>query len=308
MRAYTLSSYGPDGLTLTETAEPALRAGGVKIRIERIAINPLDWKIRDGYFAQMLPLRLPAVIGSDVAGTVLGVGDDVLDLEVGDQVVGFADSGAFAAVAVTRRARVTKVPAGLDLTSGAALATSAETAQRVLGMIDLAPSSTVVVNGAAGSVGSAVTQLLVARGHHVVGTASAANRDYLASLGATPVGYGDAMIEELRVAAQRGIHAAFDTTGHDFVARTAGLISPDRVVTIADFAAGARGAVVAAGDPTQLMAGTIGAVLERAAAGRFVVHVDEVFPFERLAEALDKSEAGHVRGKLVVMGATTEEP
>ncbi|WP_226029144.1 NADP-dependent oxidoreductase [Streptomyces hyderabadensis] len=246
MRAYTLNTYGPDGMTLTDVAQPQVGPGQVKVRVEQIAVNPLDWKIRNGYLAEMLPLPLPVVIGSDIAGTVLEVGDGVDDLTAGDPVAGFADSGAFAAVAVTRRERLTKLPGGLDPRLAAALVTSAETAQRVIGLLDPAPASTLVVNGAAGAVGSAVTQLLVAAGHRVIGTASTANHDYLRRLGAVPAGYGDTMPAELRTAAPDGIDGAVDTAGQDFVARVDGLVRADRIVTIVDFAAGARGAIAKA--------------------------------------------------------------
>ncbi|WP_395571798.1 NADP-dependent oxidoreductase [Streptomyces sp. BK79] len=303
MRAYALNAYGPTGLTLTDVPEPEVGPGQVKVRVEHIAVNPLDWKLRDGHLAEMIPLRLPAVIGTDIAGTVLEVGDGVDDLAPGDRVAGFADSGAFAAVAVTRRRRVTKVPAGLGLRLAAAVVTSAETAQRVIGLLGPAPASTIAVNGAAGAVGSAVTQLLVAAGHRVVGTASEANHAYLRGLGAVPADYGPTMPDALRAAAPDGIDGAVDTAGRDFVTRVDGLIRPDRVVTIVDFAAGARGAVVAAGDPTQLTADTVGTVLNQVAGGTFTVAIDAVHPFEELDRALARSQAGHLRGKLTVTGA-----
>ncbi|MEU5836389.1 hypothetical protein ABZ820_22345 [Streptomyces diacarni] len=75
-------------------------------------------------------------------------------------------------------------------------------------LIKPAPSSTVVVNGAAGSIGSAVTQLLAADGHQVIGTAGPDNHDYLRGLGAVPAGYGEGLADELRTAAVDGIDAA----------------------------------------------------------------------------------------------------
>jgi NADPH:quinone reductase-like Zn-dependent oxidoreductase len=305
MHAYTLTSYGPTGLVRADVPEPVPGPGQVAIRVEHIAVNPLDWKMRNGYLAELVPLRLPAVIGTDVAGTVLATGAGIDDLTVGDRVAGFVDSGAFAQVAVTRRERLARVPDALDLRSAAALVTAAETAQRVLGMIRLEPESTVVVNGAGGSVGSVVTQLLVEDGHRVIGTASPENHDYVRSLGADAVRHGETMLAELREAAPHGVGAAIDTAGHDFVAGVAGLVPADRVVTIVDFDAAARGAIVAAGDPTQLTAGTLGAVLDRAAAGILHVEIDSVHPFDALPQALARSESGHVRGKVVVTGAAS---
>lgn len=306
MLAYSLTSYGPRGLVLTDLPEPEVGPGQVKIRVEHIGVNPLDWKIRNGDLADMLDLPLPIVIGTDVAGTVLETGPGVTDLASGDRVAGFADSGAYAAVAVTRRERVTRVPDGLALQSAAALVTSAETAQRVLGLLQPRPGSTVVVNGAAGAVGAAATQLLLADGHRVIGTAGPANHAALRALGATPVDYGDSMLGELRAVAPAGIDAAVDATGHGFIARVSGLIPPERIVTVVDFAAGADGAIVAGGDPLQLTAATIGTVLEAAAAGTFTTAVDSVHAFDRLDDALARSEAGHLSGKVLVRGAVEE--
>lgn len=302
MRAYSLTSYGPGGLVLTDVPEPGTGPGQVKIRVEHIGVNPLDWKLRDGYLAEIIPLTLPVVIGTDIAGTVLEIGAGVEDLAPGDRVAGFADTGAYAAVAVTRRSRVTKVPDGLDLQTAASLVTSAETAQRVLALLPLAPASTVVVNGAAGAVGTAVTQLLVHAGHRVIGTASPANHELVRSLGAVPVPYGETLRTALGTAAPDGIAGAIDTAGQGFADRVDGLIPPHRIVTIVDFAAAAAGVVVAAGDPTQLTAETIGGVFAQAAEGTFTAPIDTVYEFDELDRALARSQAGHVSGKLVVTG------
>jgi NADPH:quinone reductase-like Zn-dependent oxidoreductase len=302
MRAYSLKSHGPDGLVLTDVPEPEAGPGQVKIRVEYIGVNPLDWKIRNGYLAEMLPLPLPVVIGTDMAGTVLATGPGVEDLAPGDRVAGFADTGAYAAVAVTRRRRITKVPDGLDLPTAAALATSAETAQRALALLPLTPASTVVVNGAAGAVGGAATQLLLQAGHHVVGTASPANHETVRALGATPTSYGDTMLTELRAAAPDGIDAALDTAGHGFVDRVAALIPAQRIVTIVDFAAAASGAVVTGGDPTKLTADTIGVILTKASRGTFPATIDSMYAFDELDQALARSQTGHVGGKIIVTG------
>lgn len=74
MRAQVLQAYGRDGLVLGDVAEPVVGPGQVKIAVEHIGVNPLDWKLRNGYLADAFPLALPAVIGTDAAGTVLEVG------------------------------------------------------------------------------------------------------------------------------------------------------------------------------------------------------------------------------------------
>ncbi|WP_137844605.1 NADP-dependent oxidoreductase [Microbacterium sp. 2FI] len=303
-RAYLLTHYGPDGLTPGSAPAHAPGPGEVSVRLEAIAINPLDAKIRSGLLAQMLPLPLPVVIGSDAAGTVLAVGAGVTGFSAGDRVAGFFDSGAFAETAVSRATRLTRIPGGLSTAQAAALPTAAETATRILGMLEPAPASTVVVNGAAGSVGSLLTQLLVRDGHTVIGTARPENHDYLRSLGATPIAYGPDMVDDLRRLAPEGIDAAFDTAGNGFIARVVGIVDAPRIVTIIDFAAGAAGAIVAAGDPTALtITDAVRDVFDRAASGDLRVEIGAAYRFDDLPDAVALSEGGHARGKIIVVGA-----
>lgn len=307
MHAYLLTHYGPNGLQRGTAPERPPASGEVAIHVDAIAVNPLDWKIRHGWLAQMIPLALPAVIGSEGAGTILEIGPDVVDFAVGDRVTGFIDSGAFAEIAVTRAARLVPLPAGLSMAQAAALPTAAETATRMLALLRPEPASTVVVNGAAGAVGSMLTQLLARGGHRVIGTASAANHDYIRSLGATPISYGPELVDDLRRHAGSGIDAGYDTTGHGFIDRVSELVEPHRIVTIADFAAGAQGAIVAGGDPTQLSINDgVREVIDLAAAGEIRVEVETTYPFDALPEALSFSERGHLRGKVIVAGLGRE--
>lgn len=307
MHTYVLDHYGPDGLEPATAQDAAPAPGEVAVRLEALAINPLDWKIRNGWLAQMIPLSLPAVIGYEGAGTVVSLGSGVTGFAVGDRVAGFFDSGAYAEVAVTRPARLTAIPSGLSTAQAAALPTAAETATRILGMLRPEPASTVVVNGAAGAVGSMVTQLLVRDGHRVVGTASPANHDYLRSLGAIPIGYGAGVVDDLRAVASEGIDAGYDTTGHEFVDAVAEVVDPHRIVTTADFAAAADGAIVAGGDPTQLMMTDAARnVFDLAARGEIRVEIARTFRFDELPAALAHNEQGHLRGKVIVAGYDRE--
>ncbi|MDF2580217.1 MAG: Zn-binding oxidoreductase [Microbacterium sp.] len=303
MHAFLLTHYGPDELEAATTDDPTPAGGEVAVRLDAIAINPLDWKIRNGWLAQMIPLPLPAVIGYEGAGTVIAVGAGVTGLSVGDRVAGFFDSGAFAEIAVTRETRLTTIPLGLSTAQAAALPTAAETATRIRGMLQPGPSSTVVVNGAAGAVGSIITQLLVRDGHQVIGTASPRNHDYLRSLGATPIGYGPDMVDDLRRLAPAGIDAGYDTTGYEFIDAVSGVIDPHRIVTTTDFAAAADGAIVAGGDPTQLfITDGVREVFDHAARGEIHVEVGAKYLFNELPDALAYSEQGHLRGKVIVAG------
>jgi len=303
MHAYLLSHYGPDALQLAIIDQPEPGPGQIAVRLEAIAINPLDWKIRNGWLADMIPLRLPTVIGSEAAGTVLSVGADVTGFAVGDRVAGFIDSGAFAGTAITKASRLLPIPPGLSNKQAAALPTAAETATRIYGLLDPEPASMVVVNGAAGAVGSMITQLLIRDGHTVIGTASADNHDYVRELGATPISYGPGLVDDLRRLAPAGIHAAYDTTGHGFIGRVTEVIPAHRIVTIADFGAAAQGAIVAGGDPTQLtITDAVREIFDAVARGELRVAIAAEFDFDALPAALAFSERGHLHGKIIVRG------
>lgn len=303
MHAHLLTHYGPDGLELGTVDAPTPGPGEVAVRLDAIAINPLDWKIRAGWLAEMIPLRFPAVIGSEAAGTVVSTGPDVTDFAVGDRVAGFIDGGSFAETAITRASRLVAIPAGLSTAQAAALPTAAETATRIYGLLRPEPSSTVVVNGAAGAVGSMITQLLVRDGHTVIGTAGADNQDYVRTLGATPVGYGPGMVDDIHRLGGADISAAFDTTGHGFIDRVSGIIPPHRIVTTVDFAAAAQGAIIAGGDPTQLtITDAVRDIFGSAARGELRIEIAAHYPFDDLPDALELSERGHLRGKIIVLG------
>lgn len=303
MNAYVLSHYGPDGLQHATLDQPPPGPEEIAVRLEAIAVNPLDWKIRNGWLAEMIPLSLPAVIGSEAAGIVLSVGADVSGFAVGDRIAGFIDSGAFAETAITRASRLLRVPAGLSTEQAAALPTAAETATRIYALLHPESASTVVVNGAAGAVGSMITQLLVRDGHAVIGTASAGNHAYVRELGATPIEYGPDLVDDLRRLAPAGVHAAYDTTGHGFIGRVTDVIPARQIVTIADFAAAAQGAIVAGGDPTQLtITAAVREVFDSAARGELHVAIAASYDFDALPDALAYSERGHLHGKVIVRG------
>ncbi len=308
MRAQIINNYGgPEVFTNAEIPDPVAGAGQVSVRVAYAAVNPLDWKIRSGALSALLPIAFPAVLGNEISGVVEAVGPGVIGMSVGDRVAGFVPSGAYAEFAVTSANRLAVVPKGLPLEQAATLPTAAETAQRALALIEVQPGETVVVNAAAGSVGSAVVQLLVAAGARVIGTASPVNHDYVRALGATPIRYGEHLLSDLAESAPTGVDAAFDGGARGFIDQILTLVPAERVVTIVDFAAGAKGVNVAGGDPTALTADTITATLHRAAERRFAVEVAGVFPLNAVADAHRASENAHLRGKLLVKVADLDE-
>ena len=304
MKAQVLNGYGaPNDFVLDTIPTPEPGYGQVRVAVRAIGINPMDTKIRGGLLKDQMPTDFPAVLGSDVAGVVDKVGPGVHGLAEGDRVAGLSASGSYAGYAIAREDHLAKIPDGLDFDCAVTIPTAAETAGRVIKLLHPKAGETVVVNGAAGSVGSAAVQLLVRGGVTVIGTASEANHDYLRRLGATPTTYGDGVEDRIRELAPNGVDAVFDVTGQDFIDAAIALRGgTDRVVTISDFPAAQRGITVSYGMADQIRGTDFGYVLDLATSGEFATEIAETFPFEDLPKAHERSETGHLRGKIVVTG------
>ena len=304
MKAYVLTAFGgAENFDLRDVPAPNAGPGQVRVRVRvrAVGINPLEVKVRNGWLRDAFPTTFPAILGNEVAGTIDQLGDGVDGVAVGDRVLGFVDGGAYAEYAVARPAALAGLPDGVSFESAAALPVAAEASQRALALLDVRDGETVVVNGAAGAVGSAAVQLLVRRAVTVVGTASAANHDYLRGLGAIPVAYGEGVVERIRAAVPSGVDAVLDVAGKGFARDAIALRGgPDRIVTLADMEAPALGIAFAAGNPFALTAETLPPVVDLAAGGGFAVAIDRVFPFDAIPAAHALSEGGHLRGKIVV--------
>jgi NADPH:quinone reductase-like Zn-dependent oxidoreductase len=220
---------------------------------------------------------------------------------IGDRVFGFSAEGA-AQAELTVLSYYAPIPASLDFPGAAALPAAVKTATRALDQLGVGSGSTLLINGASGSVGSAAVRLAVVRGAPVIGTASAANHEYLRSLGAEPVAYGEGLVERLCALAPDGIDAALDVAGSGVLPELIALAGVrEHVVTIADFVgAQEHGVTFSSGDTGRavLALAEIGELIE---SGRFSLPVAQTFPLDEIAEAHRVSEDGHVRGKLVLL-------
>lgn len=301
MKAIQYSRFGgPEVLELVELADPHPAPGQIRVAVRAAGVNPIDWKLRRG----MRGGDLPQTTGGEVAGVVDELGDGVTDVAVGDNVFGFAAGGGGAAE-LALSAEYAPIPPSLDFAGAAGLPVAVETAVRTLDVLGVDASSTVVINGAAGAVGSAAVQIAVARGARVIGTASPGNHEYLRSLGAEPTTYGDGLVERVRSLAPDGVDAALDAAGGGALPALVELVGgPEHVVTIADYAGTEATGVRFSGgaDPATVRAlhalKDIGELIET---GRFTLRVAQTFPLDQIADAHRLSETGHARGKLVLL-------
>jgi len=288
---------GPEVLEIVDLPDPHPGPGQVRIAVRAAGVNPSDWKKRKGLMDQ----ELPQTMGYEAAGIVDELGEGVADVAVGDRVFGFsAAEGAQAELVVL--SYYVAIPPSLGFAEAAALPSSIETATRALDQLGVTSGSTVLINGASGSVGGAAVQLAAARGARVIGTASPANHDYLRSLGAEPVAYGEGLVERVRALAPDGVDLALDVAGSGVLPELIELAGgAQHVITVADFAGakehGVRFSRGDAGRALYALSG-IGELIE---SGRFSLPVVQTFPLAEIAEAHRVSEHGHVRGKLVLV-------
>lgn len=297
MRAVRHAKYGgPDVLSVDEVEPPHAGPGQVRIAVRAAGVNAVDWKIRAGRLRGMVELALPAGTGIDAAGTVDEIGDGVEGLVHGAAVFG-SGSATYAEYAVLDAWAV--IPDGLSFVEAAGLPVPVETAQRVLGLVGVQPGQALLVSGATGGVGTAVVQIAVHRGVHVIGTASAGNQRRLTALGAVAITYGPGLVQRVRDSAPEGVDAALDLAGSGIIAELVELTgNPAAVVSIADFSAPEHGAQVSAGAGNRIAAYTEAARLWQL--GVLSIPVQQSFPLHDAGAAQQLSEDGHVTGRLVI--------
>ncbi|MGW4772012.1 NADP-dependent oxidoreductase [Nocardia sp. NPDC004278] len=289
---------GPEVLQVVDIPIPQPRAGQVRVAVRATAVNPADWKIRSGALSFGEPV-FPQYPGGEIAGVVDAVGPEVTEVAVGDEVLGWAVA-AYAEYAISTA--VAAKPPELSWVDAASLPVAVSTAAKALAALKLQPDETVLINGAAGAVGSMAVQLAVADGATVIGTASAANQDIVRELGAIPTTYGDGVSGRVRALAPDGIDAVFDAAGHGVLPAAVELRGgTDRIVTIVDPAALELGITFLTGGggprPTELLH----QVAERVASGAFRLSGPaRTFRLEEAAAAQEDSEKGRGPGKVVL--------
>ena len=297
MRAVVMRETGdPDVLRSEEVDAPEPGDGEVLIRVRAASVNPVDWKYRRGF----MPRSVPAILGSDVSGTVEVSRAD--GFAAGDEVFGLAASGAYAELATASAAVIARKPAGVSHEQAAALPVAALTGWQ--GLFDrggLQDGGTALIAGAAGGVGHFAVQFARVAGARAIGTGSTRNRDFVLGLGAAD--YVDYTQQDV-AGAVSGVDVALDTVGGQ---TTQSLVPTVReggvLVTIAGppptEAARERGvrAELMIMSPT---AEQLAHVADLVAAGDVRVEIAAVLPLDDAPRAHQLSETGHTRGKIVL--------
>ncbi|WP_298908202.1 NADP-dependent oxidoreductase [uncultured Nostoc sp.] len=303
IQAIRVHNYGEsDVLTLEEIAQPEPQPNEVLIRVQAAAVNPLDWKIRAGYMKEFFPMPLPFTPGMDVAGIVEAIGADVKAFQVGQEVYGELGMGAYAQFATAPQDAIALKPKTLDFVEAASVPMVSMTAyQGLFDHADLKPGQTILIHAASGGVGMFAVQFAKWKGAHVIGTASAANVEFVQSLGADQViDYNATPFEQV----VENVDVVLDTLGGDTQARSYSVVKPGGILvsTAAPPNAekaeerGIRAEMMNMKPSTSLLE-EIASLLD---SGQVKTIVAQTFSLSEARQAQELSQGGHVRGKIVL--------
>ncbi|MCE2572918.1 NADP-dependent oxidoreductase [Motilimonas eburnea] len=311
MKTIQLTQYGKVeiGVQGQEVAMPVAAADEIVIKVAGSSINPVDWKVANGVLKEVLPITLPVTLGWDVAGEVVEVGKDVTQFTRGDRVYGMPEigkHGAFAEYVAVRAADMAPAPSSIPLSQAAAYPLAAQTAwQALFNAGQLNAGQRVLIHAGAGGVGHLAIQFAKAKGAYVITTTSAKNVDFVKQLGADEV--IDYQSQDFAQALEASsVDLVFDTLGGEVQQASVEVIKPQgRLVTIVGIDPKAETlAKTKQVNPEFLFVQSAPADLATIASlidsGTVEVTIAQTFPLADVPQALALSEAGRVRGKLVI--------
>lgn len=301
MRAFVRTGAQNRDVELTELVIPEMDEDEVLVGVEAFGVG-----IHDRYF---IPddVGFPYVIGSEGAGVIRSVRDEVSDFQVGDRVILSSllhpKGGCWAEYVAAPVDRIVPLPAELSFVHGAALPIAGKTALEVMRALDLEEGDTLFVAGASGAIGTLVIQLARNGGARVVGSASGRNHEYMLSLGAErAVDYSDSDWKgQVRGWMPGGVDAAL-------------AIQPGTCEDSVDVVRDGGRAITVSGDPCAPgrdiavrqfqhrldLREAIGRIAREVTEGRIRLVIEHTYPFEEAIRALEKTETRHARGKSVV--------
>ncbi|RUQ31899.1 MAG: NADP-dependent oxidoreductase [Candidatus Competibacteraceae bacterium] len=306
MKAVRIHAYGgPEVLHYEDTPIPQLQPDDLLIRVRAAAVNPVDWKIREGFLQGVLNHCLPLTLGWDVSGEVAAVGPEVIRFQIGDAVYtrpNIERDGGYADYIAVKASEAALKPVKLDHDQAAAVPLAALTAwQALVDAAQLRSGQTVLIHAAAGGVGSFAVQLAKARGAKVIATASAVNVGLVMELGADQfVDYTRSRFEEVA----KEVDVVFDTIGGETQTRSWSVLKPGgmlvSVVSPPPEATAAAYGVRSAFVFVQPSSSQLDAITQLIDEGRIKPILHTIMPLYEARQAQVISQGGHVRGKIVL--------
>ena len=310
MKAVRIERYGNEEVVeIAEVERPTPGADQVLVKVKAAAVNPVDWKIRDG-LGEMFGVKPPLILGCEVAGTLESVGNrgpsrtGSSDFAVGDDVYGYlgAHSGGYAEYVAAPASEFVRKPKEIDFDTAASVPVGALTAwQGIFDHGNLASGQRILITGASGAVGSMAVQLAKVKGAHVIGTGSGRNEEFVRGLGADEfIDYKKAKFEE----EVNGVDVVFDTVGGETQDRAfqtlkrggflVSTVNPPSAEKAKEFGVNVA-MVVMMPKPDQLA--EINRLVE---SEKLKVRVAMVLPLAEVKKAHQLSASGHADGKIIL--------
>ena len=306
MQAVRIHTYGgPEVLKYEEAPLPKPGPGEALVRVHAAGVNPVDWKIREGYFKGRVNHSLPLILGWDLSGIVEATGSGVEGLKKDDEVYSRPDiarDGAYAEYIVVREAEVALKPKSIDHVPAAAIPLAALTAwQSLFDSAGLSAGQKVLIHAAAGGVGSFAVQLAKWKGAYVIDMASNRNQEFVRKLGADEtIDYQTTRFEDV----VHDVDVVFDTIGGDTQKRSWKVLKKGGILVSivgppsAEEAA-AHG-VQQASVFVQPSATQLTKLAKLVESGKLRPIVETVLPLSEARHAHELSQTGHTRGKIVL--------
>lgn len=311
MKAIQIKKYGSnDVVEVNETAPaPSLSSGKILVNIKASGVNPVDWKIREGYMQQIMPLQFPSILGLDFSGVVKQVEEDAhSDFKQGDEVYGQASifsggSGAFAEWALASKDSIAHKPKTLNYLEAAALPLVGVSAwQAFVEHIRLSKDKKILVQGGAGGIGSIGIQLAKHLGAFVATTVSTDDKQFVQELGADQViDYKTENFEDI----VHDYDAVFDTVGGDTYKRSFKVLKKGSGMIVSTLEQPNSELMNQYGIKavflfSQVNRQRLTKLAEWVDQNNIKVNIDKTFSLDEAAKALDYQKEGHPRGKLVL--------
>ncbi|MDB4222764.1 NADP-dependent oxidoreductase [Granulosicoccus sp.] len=305
MKAVQINGFGDRSvLALNDIAIPTPAENEVLIKVKSASVNPVDWKIREGYLQPMLNHPLPLTLGWDVSGEVAAIGDNVTSLKVGDPVYSrpdIAKNGSYAEYMTVAANEVAVKPTSMSWQEAAGVPLAALTAwQSLYDYAKLQAGERVLIHAGSGAVGQFAIQLAKLRGAYVYTTTSARNTELVLGLGADEsIDYQKEDFSELK-----DIDVVFDTVGGQTQASSWDTLKTGgRLVSIVenpDEALAAKHGVSAFFCFVQPNRDQLKMLAEYADKGQLKINIDSEFGLDQVAEAHERSESGRAQGKIII--------
>jgi alcohol dehydrogenase len=310
MKSAQITRYGntSEVIKINQTTTPNLSAGKVLVNIKVAGINPIDWKIREGYMQQMISLQFPSTLGMDFSGIINQVGEETSsDFKQGDEVYGQAGvpsggSGAFSELALANATSIAQKPKSLGHAEAAALPLVGVSAwQALVENIGLSNGQKILIHGGAGGIGSIAIQLAKNLGAHVTTTVSTDDKQFVQELGADEIiDYKTQTFEDI----VHDCDAVFDTIGGETYTRSFRVLSKGGIIVSMleqqNSELMEKFGVRAVSQFTQVNRERLSKLAEWVDRNKINIHIDKTFSLSEAGKALDYLRDLHPRGKIVL--------